>query len=270
MSGTRYFSHAPYAARTCLWKATGALHEDLVREACAVLQQIGWQVDTDLWIGDVAVDIVAINPDTEEHVAVMFETASPSERPDDKLITENAQLTATNLRAVLWFVPAQRYGSLEDNLLPLPFQRSEHNAENTIGNVAWLLRTWFERINEVTPRNSCDVRPTASVQTIPSSPVLTTSPTPVPIPIGIAADPDWCDGRSSLGSGDYRAKRLERLAARWLKPDQVNKWLNKVHPLISYGNSPLGAAQSSASGYLEAQEALKHDLPCQDQPSLID
>lgn len=267
VSGTRFFSHAPYAARTCLWKATGALHEDLVREACDVLWKLGWQVDTDRWLEDVAVDIIATNPDTEEHVAVMFETASVTERPDEKLIAENAQLQSTDLQAVLWLIPHLRYDSLREALQPLPFQRSEQNAENTIGNVAWLLRRWFEKLNEPEVLRSNQTPWDTSITSLrtfspeqPPSEALT----------GIASDPDWSDGRSSLGSGDLRAKRITRLATRWLKPDLVDKWLNQPHATISFGNSPLGAAQMSAAGYLEAQNALSQDMPGGHQPPLIE
>tara|TARA_R110001583_G_scaffold190021_1_gene353889 strand:+ start:3050 stop:4000 length:951 start_codon:yes stop_codon:yes gene_type:complete len=266
-SGTRFFSHAPYAARTCLWKATGALHEDLVREACDVLQQIGWNVETDCWLEDVAVDIVATNPETDERVAVMIETASHNDRPDKTLIAENARLDATDLRGILWFVPSQRYGKLERQLSARPFQRSEHNADNTVGDVARQLRSWFERINDVT-------RQIDNYPSPPPQPVVVTTAQPaqmpVPLPIGITGDADWSNGHSSLGSGDVRAARITRLANRWLDAGTVTKWLNKEHPDISYGNTPLGAAQCSASGYLEAQAALKNDLDEAEQPRLID
>lgn len=264
-SGVKFFSHAPYAARTCSWKATGAHHEELVFEASSVLDQIGWKVDTDCWIEEVSVDIVATDPDTGKRIAILIESAPQSERPDDTLIAENKRIEEADLQSVMWLVPVQRYDHLKQDLLAQPYQRSEDQAENTIGNIAWLLRRGLKMLKEADAQAGI-------AKDSPLKPTAIPDHTPMPIvprPTGIEADPEWQDGKTSIGSPIVRVNRLIRLANRWLPSGHADKWLQRVHPAVSFKNSPIGAAECSASGYLEAQEALKADIPNEQQSELI-
>lgn len=243
-SGTKFFSHAPYAGRTCEWKATGALQEELVREACTVLDKLGWKVESDCWCEGVAVDIVAKNPETAKCFAFMIETGPKADRPDDALISEDAILAKSDFDKTVWLLPEQRVHQLKNTVEAISFHRTTTDAENTVGDLARSLRRWLEPVetSNSKQRTQSDVRE---------------DPLPSDEPTGIEADPEWQDGKSSVGSPSVRVDRLTRLANRWLSAKHANTWLNKVHPSISYNNSPFGAAQCAATGYLEAQNALK-------------
>ena len=253
ITGTRFFSHAPYAARTCEWKATGALHEDLVNEACAILDKLGWKIETDCWIEKVAIDILAIHRENGDKVALMIETASKADRPDDVLISENESLHNTELRSALWLLPGSRIGVLDYQLIALPYQKTDDYSENTIRMVADLLHEWFERIDEIVPMqvaaDNSRNRKRDIHQPYGPKPTLPTPPTRVD------QDPEWQDGNGSVGSPQARLERLIRLAHRWLGDQKADQWLKEEH--ADLGDTPIRAAQCSATGYLQCQDALK-------------
>lgn len=256
-TGTRFFSHAPYAARTCEWKATGALHEELVHEACRILDQIGWTIETDCWLNTVAIDILASHPEKGDQVAIMFETGAKSDRPDDTLLAENKALQETGLRSAVWFVPFSRYGTLESQLLSLPYRRTDTYSENTLRTVADLLHTWFERIDEIAPMGMTGKNERKRLRDI-DPPYETADKTDTPVsspPTQVDEDPEWLDGSKSVGSPRARSDRLTRLAHRWLGKETAYQWLRTDHPDL--GAAPLDAARISVGGYLQAQDALK-------------
>ncbi len=148
VSGTRFFSHAPYAARTSEWKATSALQDDLVNEARAILYKLSWKVKTNCWIQNVSIDILATHPNNADQVALMIQTASQANRPDYVLITENEILHYTELRIVLWLVPSSRIGMLNYDLIALPYQTTNYYSENTIRTAAHLLHESVDPIHE--------------------------------------------------------------------------------------------------------------------------
>lgn len=255
-SGTRFFSHAPYAARTCEWKATGALHEDLVNEACSILDKLGWTVETDCWIENVSIDILATHPEKGDQVAVMIETASNADRPDDLLISENECLHHTELRSVLWLVPSSRIGMLDYQLIALPYRKTSDYSENTIRMVADLLHEWFELIDEIAPMQVAADNSRKRLRDIHQphgpAPSLGTSNEP---PTRVDQDPEWHDGTGSVGSPRARAERLIRLAHRWLGDERADQWLQKQ--IADLECNPIEAAQCSVHGYLQAQDNLR-------------
>lgn len=256
VSGTRFFSHAPYAARTCDWKATGALHEDLVNEACSILDKLGWKVETDCWIDNVSIDILATHPANGDQVALMIETASKADRPDDVLISENERLHHTELRSALWLVPSSRIGILDYQLIALPYQKTSDYSENTIRMVADLLHQWFDRIDEIVPMQVTADNSRKRLRDIhqPHGPAPSPDASSAP-PTRVDQDPEWHDGHGSVGSPRARADRLIRMAHRWLGDAQADLWLQQS--LADLECSPVEAAQTSATGYLQAQDALK-------------
>lgn len=256
VSGTRFFSHAPYAARTCEWKATGALHEDLVNEACSILDTLGWKVETDCWIANVSIDILATHPEYGEQVALMIETASKVDRPDDLLIAENKSLHHTELRSVLWLVPSSRIGVLDYHLIALPYQKTSDYSENTIRTVADLLREWFERIDEIVPMQVTADNSRKRLRDIhePHGPASTPGASHAP-PTRVDQDPEWHDGSGSVGSPRARCERLIRVAHRWLGDEKADQWLKQ--PIAELDCNPIEAARFSVNGYLQAQDNLR-------------
>lgn len=256
VSGTRFFSHAPYAARTCEWKATGALQEDLVNEACAILDKLGWKVETDCWIENVSIDILATHPNNGDQVALMIETASQADRPDDVLIAENEILHYTELRSVLWLVPSSRIGMLDYQLIALPYQKTNDYSENTIRMVADLLHEWFDRIDEIVPMEVTADNTRKRLRNIhePHGPAPTPGASNAP-PTRVDQDPEWHDGTGSVGAPRARCERLIRLAHRWLGEERASQWLQK--PIAELDCSPIEAAQISAISYLQAQDNLR-------------
>jgi hypothetical protein len=71
----------------------------------------------------------------------------------------------------------------------------------------------------------------------------------------ITNDPEWHDGVNSVGSPRVRTDRLIRLAHKWLGDDDAFEWLNRTDPDL--GDTPIGASQGSANGYICAQNILR-------------
>lgn len=250
VSGTRFFSHGPYAAQTCLWKATGELHEDLVQAVSHMLTDMGWEVETDVWMEDISVDIVCRHELRDQPVAIQIETATASLRPQETILQENSRLTETDLQSILWLMPASRYGAFDHLIDALPYRRDDR--ANTFGDLAWIIRQYFliriEKRQDLADEMLFEhVRP-------PSGTFSAGTPTQ-PAVTGILADRDWYDGKGSAGSPHVRTERLKRLAEKWLQAKDAKAWLDGWNDELQ--NSPLGASFCSASAYIRAQELLR-------------
>jgi hypothetical protein len=245
-TGTRFFAHAPYAAQSCEWKQTGELHEELVQNLSSVIMALGWAVETDVWIGRVCVDILCRHTEVEGAVAVVIETATVSQRPDDVLSAELTDLAQIDyLHSSLWVLPSNRSNMATDKFSCLFFRRGQH--DNTIADITPHVRAFFQNIVDP-PKQEPFIAAKAVHVAEPAKMVIKEQKS------GIEGDQNWHDGRTSTGSADVRVKRLTRLAQGWLH-EQARGWLNKADPETQM--SPLEEASMSASGYLRVQDKLK-------------
>ncbi|RCK37280.1 hypothetical protein TH24_17045 [Thalassospira xiamenensis] len=222
-----------------------------------MLTDMGWEVETDVWMQEIAVDIVCRHELRDQPVAIQIETAPASLRPDETILAENSTLTETDLQSILWLMPASRYGALDHLIDALPYRKDDR--ANTFCDLAWIIRQYFliriekrqDLADEMLFEHVRQSSGTFSAGT-PAQPALT----------GIAADVDWYDGRGSAGSPHMRTERLKRLAEKWLQAKDAKAWLDGWNEELQ--NSPLGASFCSASAYVRAQELLRDEADRKD------
>lgn len=73
---------------------------------------------------------------------------------------------------------------------------------------------------------------------------------------GIELDPHYFHGIGSAGGPAARKDRLYQLATKWLPTSDAAKWLKKPVEELE-GDTPMKAAEMSATGYIKAQKLLK-------------